>query len=893
MVGGEPYRLETVDAGSPSIVFIDEADHLTPDQKRALMGGKGASLAEMATTLTLPVPPAFTITTEVCLSYLASGWPDDLDRELRTAVTGLEERTGRRLGDPANPLLLSVRSGAAISMPGMMDTVLNLGLNGETVAGLGRATSARFALDSHRRFVQSYADVVLGVDADLPEVVAAAVREAGADREADLDAGALAGLLDDLHAIVDGSDGAALPEDPFDQLRAAVAAVFDSWMGERAVEYRRREDISGSLGTACTIQAMVFGNRDDASGSGVVFTRDPATGDNRLTGDFLLNAQGEDVVSGTHATQSIDDFSRLMPDQGAELEKALGSLEGHYRDMCDVEFTVEQGRLHILQCRVGKRTGEAAVRIATQFVDEQLVGLSKAEAVARITPDHLSQILHAGFSETGAPEVTHGLGASPGAAVGRAYMTTEAAIDAVDRGEEVILVRRETSPDDVAAMAVVEGILTSHGGLVSHAAVVARGWGTPCVCGAEEVDVADDHFRVGDTVVAEGDTISIDGSTGSVTLGGRAVVESAVPPELDLILGWADEVAAGTLEIRANADTAADALAAREAGAVGIGLCRTEHMFLSPDRLPLVRAMILAETEEAEAVALEQLGSVQQADFEGILEAMDGLPVTVRLLDPPLHEFLPDVGDLVVAEAKGELDADGTALLRSARYWTEVNPMMGTRGVRLAHLRPGLYRMQARALFSAVLARRDAGGNPVVEVMIPLTVSGPELAAAVEWVKETAVEVGLGEDPHVGTMIETPRAALLAGELAGHADFFSVGSNDLTQLTFGFSRDDVEGRFMDLYLERGLLDQNPFAHLDEAGVGELVDLAVERGRAAQPGLKVGVCGEHAGDPHSIVRLLASGVDYLSCSPARLPTARLAAAHAVMDSGTPGYARLGQ
>ena len=876
---------------APSIVFIDEADSLAPDRKRALLGGKGASLADMATTLSLPVPPAFTITTEVCRAYLSTGWPLDLDEGLRVAVAGLEQRTGRRLGDPDNPLLLSVRSGAAVSMPGMMDTVLNLGLNDETARGLAAATDERFALDSHRRFIQSYAAVVLGVTSDLPEVVASAVRKAGVGHESDLDPGALSDLIADLHQIVTDHPGATLPDDPFEQLRTAVAAVFDSWMGERAAEYRRHEGIDGDIGTACTIQAMVFGNRDDSSGSGVVFTRDPATGDDHPTGDYLPNAQGEDVVSGTHSTLPIADFSRLMPEQGAELDRALELLEGHYQDMCDVEFTVEQGHLHILQCRVGKRTGAAAIRIASQLVEDPGVSLTRAEAVARITPDHLSQVLHVGFAETDTPEVTHGLGASPGAAVGRAYMTTEGAIDAVERGEQVILVRRETSPNDVAAMAVVEGILTSHGGLVSHAAVVARGWGTPCVCGAEQVEVADDHFRVGDVVVTEGDTISIDGTTGSVTLGGRGVVESVVPPELDLILDWADEIASGNLAVRANADTAEDAATAREAGAVGIGLCRTEHMFLSPDRLPLVRAMILAETAEAETEALEQLGTAQQADFEGILDVMDGLPVTVRLLDPPLHEFLPDIGDLVVDEARGDLDPEGQALLKSARYWTEVNPMMGTRGVRLAHLRPGLYRMQAKALFSAVMARCAAGGDPLVEVMIPLTVSGPELALAIEWVREAAADVGMGEAPPVGTMIETPRAALLAGDLAGHADFFSVGSNDLTQLTFGFSRDDVEGRFMDLYLDRGLLDHNPFEHLDDAAVGELVDLAVQRGRGAKPGLKVGVCGEHAGDPRSIPRLLAAGVDYLSCSPARLPTARLAAAHAVLETATPGHGSL--
>lgn len=872
-------------ARPPWIVFSDDVGSLEPDRRLALLGGKGASLAEMATVLSLPVPPAFTITTEVCRSYLDGGWPDGLDAELRTAMTALEERAGRRLGDPGDPLLVSVRSGAAVSMPGMMDTVLNLGLNDETAAGLAAATDDRFAVDSHRRLVQSFAKVVLGLDQDLGAVVASAVDRAGVAREVDLPADAMADLLTDLRRLVDEQSDKRFPSDPFEQLRASVAAVFDSWFGDRAVEYRRHEGIPDNLGTACTVQAMVFGNRDEASGSGVVFTRDPATGDNGPTGDFLLNAQGEDVVAGTHTTVSFGDFMALMPGPGAELTRALGVLEFHYRDMCDVEFTVEQGRLHVLQCRVGKRTGVAALRIATDLVDDSDIALSRAEAVARITPDHLHQVLHAGFEDGGGTEITRGLAASPGAAVGRVYLTTEAAIDAADRGESVILVRRETSPDDVAAMALAEGVLTSRGGLVSHAAIVARGWGIPCVCGADEIRIADDHFAVGDVVVSEGDTISIDGSTGAVVLGGRGLVEAVVPDELDTVLGWADEIAAGSLVVRANADTADDARTARSAGAVGIGLCRTEHMFLSPERLPLVRAMILAETDEDEAEALDRLAAAQQADFEEILEAMDGLPVTVRLLDLPLHEFLPDIEELVVDEARGDLDDEARELLRSARYWAEVNPMMGTRGVRLAHLRPGLYRMQARALFAAAEARRSARGKPIVEVMIPLTVSGPELASAREWVVEAAAGLGLEEVPVVGTMIETPRAALLAGDLALHADFFSIGSNDLTQLTFGFSRDDVEGRFMDVYLSRGLLDHDPFEHLDDEGVGELVDLAVARGRAVRPGLPVGVCGEHAADPVSIRRLYAAGVDYLSCSPARLPVARLAAAHAVLGAAT--------
>lgn len=868
----------------PPIVFADLAEDLTLEERRILLGGKGASLAEMSGLMGLPVPPAFTITTEVCRRFLAGGWPDDLDDLLHASVRGLEERSGRRFGDPSDPLLVSVRSGAPVSMPGMMDTVLNLGLNDETAAGLAASTDDRFALDTHRRFIQSYASVVLGVGTDLRVVVGKALDRAGVDREAALAPDDLRALLADLRTAITAEGSSPVPDDPYEQLRGAVKAVFGSWRGDRAVVYRKREGIPEELGTACTVQAMVFGNRDERSGTGVAFTRDPTTGEDHRTGDFLLNAQGEDVVAGTHATMPLDELATHLPEVAEELERALDVLERHERDLCDVEFTIEEGRLHILQARRGKRTGAAALRIAVDLVADPEIALTRAEALVRVTPDHLEQVLHARFADSaGAIELASGLAASPGAAVGGVCLTAEAALDASERGEPVILVRQETSPDDVAGMSVAEGVLTARGGLVSHAALVARGWGIPCVVGADELQIADDHFTVGGRVVREGETIAIDGSTGLVTLGAREVADAEAPAELEVVLGWADEVAAGTLDVRANADTAEDARVAREAGAVGIGLCRTEHMFLAPDRLPVVRAMILAETEADEVEALEQLAAVQREDFVGILEAMDGLPVTVRLLDPPLHEFLPEVEGLVIAEARGELDDEGHRLLKAARHWAEANPMIGTRGVRLAHVRPSLYRVQARALFEAVADRRAAGGHPLVEVMIPLTVSGPELAEARCWVEEAAVEAALGEAPVVGTMIETPRAALVAGTLAPHADFFSIGSNDLTQMTFGFSRDDVEVRFLSDYVGRGLLDHNPFDRLDDLAVGELVDLAVERGRTAVPGLKVGVCGEHAGEPASIRRLLAAGVDYLSCSPARLPVTRLAAARAVLGA----------
>ena len=865
------------------IVFTDNAGVVPEEMRCLVLGGKGAALAEMGTALSLPVPPGFTVVTEVCRQYLADGWPVGLDEDLDQAVAGLEERTGRRLGDPGDPLLVSVRSGAPVSMPGMLDTVLNLGLNDATTAGLARITDERFALDSQRRFLVSYAKVVMGIKADLGSMVSRAVEAAGVTREADLAPDEQRSLVADIERAVVEEVGEPVPKHPSEQLRRAVAAVFESWRGERAVAYRKVEGVADEMGTACTVQAMVFGNRDDRSGTGVAFTRDPTTGENRPTGDFMLNAQGEDVVAGSHATLPLSDLAEHMPEAAGELDRALETLESHYRDMCDVEFTLEQGRLHILQTRTGKRTGAAALRIAVEMAAEKVIALTRAEAVARITPAHVEGVLRSRFADEEGAVLARGLAASPGAAVGRVRMTPAEAIAGADRSESVILVRHETSAEDVDGMAVADGILTARGGLVSHAALVARGWGTPCVCGVTEMTVANGQFSIGNVVVSEGDFVSIDGTTGAVVVGEREVVEAKPPPELEVLLGWCDEIASGSLAVRANADTAADARTARMAGAVGIGLCRTEHMFLSPERLPLIRAMILAETAEDEEAALDTLAEAQREDFERILAEMDGLPVTVRLLDPPLHEFLPDLGELLVAKARGELDLEGENLLRAAQHWAEVNPMIGTRGVRLAHLHPDLYRMQARALFEAVEARRAAAGNPVAEVMIPLTVSGPELAEARRWVIEAAAEAGLADQPIVGTMIETPRAALVAGKLALHADFFSVGSNDLTQMTFGFSRDDVEGRFMAPYLEKGLLAHNPFDSLDVEAVGELVDLAVERGRRDHPGLVVGVCGEHAGDPASIRRLAASGVDYLSCSPARLPVARLAAAHVVLEA----------
>lgn len=783
-------------------------------------------------------------------------------------------------------------------MPGMMDTVLNLGLNDRSVRGLAAATgNVRFAYDSYRRFISMYGRIVLGIGADCFDGPLDAARaRAGASGDADIPAAVLEELCAEYKRVVRSRTGKAFPQDPAHQLRGAVEAVFRSWNGARAIAYRNREHISHRLGTAVNVQVMVFGNRDANSGTGVGFTRNAATGENRPYGDFLLNAQGEDVVAGIRKTEDLGTLAERFPRIHDELIEIFARLEAHYRDMCDTEFTIEQGTLWMLQTRIGKRTGAAALRMAVEMATRnqgsgpQRWRITRREAIMRVTPDHLESVLHPQLAGAGAPLCT-GLGASPGAAVGRVYFTADDAVSASIRGERVVLVRSETSPDDVRGMMVAEGVLTTRGGLVSHAAVVARGWGTPAVVGAEAVRIDGKQFCVGDTVVHEGDFLTLDGTTGEVMLGEARLVASQPPPELAVLLGWADRVRSGRLQVRANADNGADALEARRLGAEGIGLCRTEHMFLAPDRLAIVRRMILADTPEAEAAALEELRRVQTVDFREVLEAMDGLPVTVRLLDPPLHEFLPRVTELEIKRAVDGLDADEARLLAAAESWSEANPMLGTRGVRLGVLKPGLYAMQVRALLDAATDLRRAGGNPLVEVMIPLTVSRKELALARSWVRDgIAAAAGSGlpvPEVGIGTMIETPRAALCAGEIALEADFFSLGTNDLTQMTFGFSRDDVEGRVMPAYLAQGLLERNPFETIDQTGVGELVTMAVRRGRTARKRLKIGVCGEHGGDPESIAFFLNAGVDYVSCSPYRVPIARLAAAQAVIGTGASG------
>jgi pyruvate,orthophosphate dikinase len=861
----------------PLVFSFDHKHRRPPMQMKDLLGGKGANLAEMTSVLGLPVPPGFTITTDACRAYMQGGWPEGLSAEVDRHVRRLEKAMGKRLGDAADPLLVSVRSGAKFSMPGMMDTVLNLGLNDASVKGLADQTSdERFAYDSYRRFISMYGRIVLGIEGDrFDQPFERAKEKSGAASDAELPAGALSELCEVYKAVVEKETGQPFPQEPQDQLRGAIEAVFRSWNGARAVAYRVRERIPHDLGTAVNVQTMVFGNRDDNSGTGVGFTRDPATGAQGEYGDFLVNAQGEDVVAGIRNT---------LP---------LSRLEAHYRDMCDTEFTIEQGKLWMLQTRVGKRTGVAALRMAVDMTGRPGSGqrgwkITREEAVSRVTAEHLDQVLHPQFGERPEKLLGKGLAASPGAAVGHVVFTADAAADAAERGERVILVRSETSPEDVHGMIAAQGILTTRGGLVSHAAVVARGWGKPAVVGAEAVRIGQGEFTIAGVTVREGDSISIDGNTGEIALGEVPLKLADPPEEFKTVLSWADKIRKGKLAVRANADNGPDAANARRFGAEGIGLCRTEHMFLAEDRLPIVRRMILASSEQEEAAALEELREAQKKDFVSILEAMDNLPVTVRLLDPPLHEFLPSTEELEIKRATEGLSAEEEKLFEAAKAWHEFNPMLGTRGVRLGVIKPGLYAMQVRALMQAAAERVAAGGKPRVEVMIPLTVTRQELALARSWAAEAIAEESRGVkrklDVTIGTMIETPRAAVRADEIAEEADFFSFGTNDLTQMTFGFSRDDVEGRMMSAYLEEGLLKRNPFETIDQDGVGQLVRDAVERGRRTKPELKLGVCGEHGGDPESIDFFYRVGLDYVSCSPFRVPIARLAAAQAVIANG---------
>jgi pyruvate,orthophosphate dikinase len=885
------------------------------DQKD-LLGGKGANLAEM-TNLGLPVPPGFTITTDACRFYLEHGsTPPELDAQVTEHLTALERAMGKTLGDPADPLLVSVRSGAAASMPGMMETVLNVGLNDASVQGLAaQSGSERFAWDSYRRLIQMFGKTVQGIDGELfDEALDAVKAEQGTDSDLHLDAGHLRDVVGRFRAIVREHTGRDFPQDPREQLDLAVNAVFDSWNSDRAILYRRRERIPSDAGTAVNVVAMVFGNLGMDSGTGVAFTRDPGSGAQGVYGDYLQNAQGEDVVAGIRNTVPLLDLQRI--DRGAydELMGIMSRLESHYRDLCDIEFTVERTKLWMLQTRVGKRTAAAAFVIATQLVDEGLIDMD--EAVRRVTGDQLAQLMFPRFVSGGnATQLTQGMNASPGAAVGKAVFSSERAVEKAQRGEAVVLVRRETNPDDLGGMIAAEGVLTSRGGKTSHAAVVARGMGKTCVCGAEElqVDTKERRFTAPDgTVVSEGDVISIDGSTGRVWLGEVPVEPSSVvryfEGEIDVedptaevddlvrsvhrVLGHAD--AARRLEVRTNADTPEDSARARRFGARGIGLCRTEHMFLG-DRRQLVETLILAEGDDERQAALDALEPLQKQDFVEILEAMDGLPVTVRLLDPPLHEFLPDLTDLsvrvAVAEAQGHADEGTLRLLAAVRRMHESNPMLGLRGVRLGLVVPGLFAMQVRAIVEAACERVAQGGDPRPEIMIPLVGAVQELEAIREEAERVIAEVcrerGVEVRPLIGTMIEVPRAALTADQIAGSAEFFSFGTNDLTQMTWGFSRDDVEAAFFHAYLDKGIFGVSPFESLDRPGVGRLVEIGVERGRAARPDLKLGVCGEHGGDPDSVHFFAEVGLDYVSCSPFRVPVARLEAGRAALGGEPAG------
>ena len=889
-------------------------------EMKDLLGGKGANLAEM-TNMGLPVPHGFTVTCEACNAYRSAGgqFPEGMLEEVGGHLEQLERDMGRRLGDVGDPLLVSVRSGAPFSMPGMMDTVLNLGLNDQSVEGLTKQTgSERFAWDSYRRLLQMYGKTVMGVDGDrFEEAIEAAKQAKGVRDDLELDEGDLKGLVEEFKAIIAAETGRGFPQDPREQLTGGIQAVFGSWDNKRAVDYRRKNKIDDALGTAVNIQAMVFGNKGEDSGTGVAFTRNPANGDPHPYGDYLGNAQGEDVVSGIRNTLKLEDMGQVQPQAWAELQGHLRTLEGHYRDMCDVEFTVEQGKLWLLQTRVGKRTAVAEWIMAHDMLAEGLIDVDTA--LLRLDADRLEELFKQVIAEgVGAEAIATGLNASPGAAVGKAVFSADDAQAWAERGEPVILVRRETTPDDYHGMIRSQGILTSAGGTNSHAAVVARGEGIPAVCGADaiRVDRQARRFTVEGTSVAEGEWVTIDGFTGRVYVGRLELADSPIErarsgdPQARREKIWqayerfmtrADEVR--RLRVRANADTPGQSANAIERGAEGIGLCRTEHMFLGEERVAAVRRMIFADSAAEEQAAYDTLLPLQRDDFVGIFSAMDGKPVTVRLLDPPLHEFLPDQVELAVAvalakergQARVEVGADEAVpladaeeLLAKVNDLHETNPMLGLRGVRLGILKPGLYAMQVRAICEAAARVKAEGGNPILEIMIPLAATREELAQLRQELEPVARQTltDQGQELQVlwGTMIELPRAALVAGELAEVAEFFSFGTNDLTQTAFGFSRDDI-GKFLGLYEERKLVPANPFVTIDQPGVGRLMRIASQEGRQARPTLKLGICGEHGGDPDSVRFCHTLGLDYVSCSPFRVPTARLAAGQAALGQTT--------
>ncbi len=869
-----------------------------------LLGGKGANLAEM-TNLGLPVPPGFIITTEACRYYLKEGTiPEGLAAEVTTHLRQLEQKMGKQLGDHQDPLLVSVRSGAKFSMPGMMETVLNIGLSDESVQGLAKqASNERFAWDAYRRLIQMFGKTVLDIEGDAFEHAIESAKQAkGTKNDLDLDAEDLRALVDTFKGIVRDHSGRDFPQDPREQMDMAVNAVFNSWNADRAVLYRRQERIPADLGTAVNIVAMVFGNLGPDSGTGVAFTRDPGSGQQGVYGDYLQNAQGEDVVAGIRNTVPLQDLERIDSKSYGQLMQIMSTLENHYRDLCDIEFTIERGKLWMLQTRVGKRTAGAAFRIAIQLVEQDLIDMD--EALMRVTGDQLGQLMFPRFDASGdVKQIAKGISASPGAAVGQAVFDSGRAVEQAAAGEDVILVRRETNPDDLHGMIAAQGILTSRGGKTSHAAVVARGMGKTCVCGADEleVDLAGRKFTAPDgVIVKEGDVISIDGTSGAVFLGEVDVMPSPVveyfegklDPESDELVSAVNAImkhadARRRLGVRANSDTGDDSARAVRFGAQGIGLTRTEHMFLG-ERRQLVENMILADDDATRKAALDALEPLQRGDFVEILAAMDGKPVTIRLLDPPLHEFLPDLTELTVKIALAGDDATDSdrKLLDAVRRLHEENPMLGLRGVRLGLVVPGLYAMQVRAIAHAAADRVAAGGDPHPEIMIPLVGAVQELEVAREETErvlaEVAAETGTNVHTLIGTMIEVPRAALTAGQIAQVAEFFSFGTNDLTQMGWGFSRDDVEGSFFSRYIDLGVFGVSPFETLDADGIGRLVKIAVKEGRATRPDLKIGVCGEHGGDPQSVHFFHQAGLDYVSCSPFRVPVARLEAGRAAVE-----------
>ncbi len=853
---------------------------------RELLGGKGANLAEM-TNLGMPVPQGFTISTEACTRYYEDGEKiaQDIEDQIYEYLKKMEEITGKKFGDPHNPLLVSVRSGSRASMPGMMDTILNLGLNDEVVESFAKITgNPRFAYDSYRRFIQMYSDVVMEVGKKyFEELIDEMKAEKGVKLDTELDADDLKKLAEQFKAEYKAKLGVDFPSDPREQLMGAVKAVFRSWNNQRAIVYRRMNDIPSSWGTAVNVQSMVFGNTGDESGTGVAFTRNPATGDPHLYGEFLMNAQGEDVVAGIRTPQSIDQLKEVMPEVYDQFAAIADKLEKHYKDMQDMEFTIEKGKLYMLQTRNGKRTAQAALKIAVDMVDEGM--LTKEEAIMKVEPKQLDALLHPQFdaqSLKAATPVTKGLPASPGAACGKVYFTAAEAVAAAENGNKVVLVRLETSPEDIEGMAASQGVMTVRGGMTSHAAVVARGMGTCCVAGCGEVKMNEEekYFLIGDHKVCEGDYISIDGSTGNVYLGEIKTVPASMTGDFGRFMGWADEIR--TLKVCTNADTPRDAEQAVRFGAEGIGLCRTEHMFFEADRIKAVREMIVSKNEEQRRKALEKLLPMQRGDFEGLFMAMGGRPVTIRFLDPPLHEFLPQEEEDII-EIAGEMNMSVADLKQIIADLHEFNPMLGHRGCRLAVTYPEIAEMQTRAVIEAAINVKKATGLDIEpEIMIPLVGMVNELKFVKNVVTKTADEIiaqsGVEMKYLVGTMIEIPRAAVTADEIAQEAEFFSFGTNDLTQMGFGFSRDDV-GKILNAYYDKKIMERDPFASLDQDGIGQLVKMAVEKGKKTRPNIKLGVCGEHGGDPASVEFFHKIGLNYVSCSPYRVPIARLAAAQA--------------